>query len=285
MNSTFTAVKRSGVVLSILFIGLLVSCDDSSPTPSGLLEDLPADTGGEHNAHPLGSDASPYGYYLYTPSSYSHDGPKFPLLIFLHGSGETGNSQTNATVLKKILVHGPPKLIEKGTWQPKYPMIVASLQCHEGWWDPGKVKSFTEFMMNNLQVDTTRIYLTGLSMGGFGTWDLLTMYGKKSHITAAVPICGGGSMTNTRVAQAALFPIWAFHGEDDKVVYPDFDKAMWKAINALNPVVPAKLTMYPATSHDSWTKTYDGTGMGTGDSAYDPFDTDIYTWMFQYQKQ
>ena len=265
---------------------VVVSCKDDSPSKSsGSLDDLPKDTGGTHKANVLGADASPYGYYIYTPSGYTPTGPKFPLLIFMHGSGEVGNSSTDAKVLDKVLVNGPPKLIKKGTWSPKYPMVVASVQCHESWWDVNKVKAFTEFLMASYQVDTARIYMTGLSMGGFGVWDQLTVFGKKSHITAAVPISGGGALNADRTKRASLTPIWAFHGIDDKTVLPDFDKAIWKAINDLKPAVPAKLTIYPGTGHDAWSKTYDGTGMGKGDTAYDPFNEDIYTWMFQWSKK
>lgn len=205
-------------------------------------------------------------------------------MIFLHGSGEKGNSSSNAANLDKILVNGPPKLIKAKTWKPKYPMIVASLQCHDSYWDTNKTKQVTEFLMANYAVDTTRIYMTGLSMGGFGTWDQISYIGPSSHITAAVPICGGGVVNDTRVKKAAMIPIWTFHGDDDKTVPPDFSKAMTAAINATNPRVKAKLTMYPGVGHDSWTKTYNGSGMGTEDPSYDPFNMDVFEWLLQYKK-
>jgi len=256
-----------------------------TPPTGTSLDLLPKDVGGIHKPLVLGATPSPYGYYLYTPSGYTATGPKYPLLIFLHGSGEVGNSSLDPKALDKILVNGPPKLIQGHTWAPKYPMVVASIQCHESWWDVEKVKKFTEYMMANYQVDTTRIYMTGLSMGGYGTWDQLTKFGKKSHVTAAVPISGGGVVTVGRTRYASLQPVWAFHGEDDKTVLPDYDKAIWKAVNALHPVVPAKLTMYVATGHNAWSKTYDGTGIGKGEAGYDAFNQDIYSWMLQYYKK
>jgi predicted peptidase len=264
---------------------LTISCKNDEPSPNGDLASLPEDTGGTHTAHQLGSDDSPYAYYLYTPSDYSNDGPKYPLLIFLHGSGEVGNSSADIKVLDKILSNGPPKLIKAKTWKPKYPMIVASLQCHEGWWDVTKTRQATEFLMSHYAVDTTRIYMTGLSMGGFGTWDQLAVVGAKSHITAAVPICGGGVVVEDRVKKASVFPIWAFHGDADATVSPDFDINMVKAVNDLNPKVRAKLTMYAGVGHDSWTRTYNGTGMGTGRADFDQFDMDIFEWMLQYKKE
>ena len=265
----------------------LISCGKDDPSPAATLETLPEDTGGTQTAHIFGSDASPYGYYMYTPTGYKSDGPKYPLLIFLHGSGEIGNSSVNAKNLDKVLANGPPKLIKAKTWKPKYPMLVVSLQCHDSWWDVDKVKKVTEFMMANYAVDTTRIYMTGLSMGGFGVWDQLTIKGKSSHITAAVPICGSGYVNADRTKKASNFPIWAFHGDADQTVLPAFDKEMNKAINALTPApaVRAKLTMYPGVGHDSWSMTYNGTGRGKEDKNYDAFDMDIYEWMLQYQKK
>ena len=165
-------------------------------------------------------------------------------------------------------------------------MVVASIQCHDGWWDVAKVKTFTEFMMKTYQVDTTRIYMTGLSMGGFGTWDQLMMYGKGSHITAAVPICGSGAIpiSSAQVKRASEIPVWAFHGADDKTVLPDFDKLIHTDINKLKPTVPERLTMYPNTTHDSWSKTYTRAGTTAVDPAYDPFDVDIYSWLLRYSK-
>lgn len=268
---------------------LTVSCKNDDPSPSGStgkLEDLPADTGGTHTAHVLGSDASPYAYYLYTPSGYSNNGPKFPLLIFLHGAGEKANSQANAANLDKILVNGPPKLIKAKTWNPKYPMVVASLQCHDDWWDANKVTKVTEFLMANYSIDTTRIYMTGLSMGGFGTWDQVAVIGKnKSHITAALPIAGSGNINETFAKRAGQVPIWAFHGDSDGTVNPSYSINMVKEINKYDPKVPAKVTIYPGVGHDSWTMTYNGKGMGKESANYDPFNMDVYEWLLQYKKE
>ena len=230
-------------------------------------------------------DGSPYGYYIYTPSAYTSDGPRFPLVIFLHGSGERGNSQTNAANLDAILSNGPPKLVEQGKWDPEYPMMVASPQCHDDWWDWQKVHNFIKYIRNTYQVDTTRIYLTGLSMGGYGTWDQLISYGSDSYIAAAVPIAGSGNLYDDLAVKAAKHPIWAFHGMEDKTVLPAYDIAMIPLVNSKNPKVKAKLTIFPGVGHDSWTKTYDGTGMGTEDAAYDPFAMNVFSWMLQYKKE
>ncbi len=274
-------MKRILVLLVSLAL-IAVSCKKDNVDPSSDLASLPPDTGGTHAAKTLGSDGSPYGYYLYTPSGYTSSGPKFPLLVFLHGSGEIGNSQTKAADLDKVLANGPPKLITQGKWSPKYPMVVASIQCHESWWDVNKVRDFVNYMRENYRIDTARIYMTGLSMGGFGTYDQITVWGAQSHLAAVVTIAGGGAYTDFKAQKASTIPLWAFHGEADNTVLPDFDKQMVQGINKLNPSVKARLTMYAGVGHDSWTRTYDGTGMGKEDAAYDPFNMDIYSWMFQY---
>lgn len=279
-------------LLALLFVVSVVlhSCKtEDEPLPPSVqngVEALVADTGGQHIAHPLNSDKSTYGYYLYTPGGYKPTGPKYPLLIFLHGAGERGNSAITPAALDKILVHGPPKLIKAKQWNPKTPMVVASLQCHDSWWDPKKVKAATEFLMKTYAIDTTRIYMTGLSMGGFGTWDQIGLYGKAAHITAVLPICGGGSMNPQRTARAAKIPIWAFHGDKDQTVSPEYDKQMFPAVNALNPPVKMKLTLYPGVGHDAWTRTYSNSAKGQPVVAgYSAFDMNIYDWLLQYKKK
>src|SRR5882757_3487669 len=201
----------------LVLVSFAISCkgggDDNTPpvvVKEGL-DALPEDTGGTHTAKVLGSDASPYGYYLYTPSGYTSDGPRFPLVIFLHGSGERGNSQENAANLDMILSNGPPKLVHQGNWDPEYPMMVASPQCHDDWWNWEKVHNFIKFVRTNYQVDTTRIYLTGLSMGGYGVWDQLISFGEDSYVAAAVPVAGSGTVSAAFATKAGEVPIWAFH--------------------------------------------------------------------------
>jgi predicted peptidase len=279
-------MKKSSILLSFAFVALVFSCKDDTPVKhANPLDDLPKDKGGVHKAVILGTDSSPYGYYIYTPFGYTSNGNRFPLLVFLHGSGQIGNSKNNPAALNNVLAAGPPRLIQNRTWAPKYPMIVASAQCHDAWWNPDKVKQFIEYIISAYQVDTLHVYLTGLSMGGYATYDQLTTFGAGSHLAAAVTISGATNVTADKTKKAAQVPLWAFHGELDTTVPPNFDKVMVKAINDLKPEVPAKLTLYPGVGHDSWTETYDGSGMGKEDPAYDPFSMDIYSWMFQYSRK
>jgi predicted peptidase len=233
---------------------------------------------------PLGSDGSPYGYYIYTPSGYTAAGPRFPLLIFLHGWGQIGNSRNDPSALDAVMTDGPPRLIHEGRWHPEYPMVVVSPQCDDNWWDDAKVKSVVEFLMSTYRVDTTRIYITGLSMGGCAAFDQIMNYGGASHLTAVVPIAGTATMSGDGVNRASHFPTWAFHGENDQTISPDFDIQFHQAVNEQNPAVREQLTMFADTGHDCWTETYDGTGMGHEDPQYDPFSMAVYTWMLEYAK-
>ena len=244
---------------------------------------LPGDTGGEHTPFVLGSTDSPYGFYLYIPGGYETTAQPYPLLIFLHGSGERGDSDINPDALDKVLSNGPPKLIRQGTWDPPYPMIVASLQCPTGaYWDPAKVHETIEYFISEYRINVSRVYMTGLSMGGYGTFNYLGRYGDDSYVAAAVPICGSGN--TSQASQFKHIPLWAFHGMEDTTVSVSGSIDMVEAINAEVPDVRAKLTLYPDVGHNSWSRTYDGSGMGTESGDYDAFDESIFRWMFRYTR-
>jgi predicted peptidase len=273
-------MKTINILVFIVFSGLLIvtSCKKDTMKDYNVLSNLPADTGGIQKAYPLGADDAPYGYYIYTPSE---TGPDYPLLVFLHGSGEQGNSITDPTVLDLVLRNGPPKLIEEGKWAPTYPMIVVSPQSHDGNWNGVKIHQFIKFLIKTYNINIKRIYITGLSMGGYGTFYYLTTTGDSCYAAAAVPICGGGS--TSQVVGMKHIPVWAFHGDADNTVLMSNSVNMVNAINAASPPVKAKVTIYPGVNHDSWSPTYDGTGMGTESSDYDAFNMQIYDWMFQYE--
>lgn len=125
-----------GIALACVAIFLL-SC--SGPTTNGLVT-LPAENGGSHQRITLDTSADadiPYGTWLYKPGNWEATTVGYPLLVFLHGSGEKGNSSTDPAVLDKVLVNGPPKMISNGSWDPPVPMFVLSPQCHDSWWRRG----------------------------------------------------------------------------------------------------------------------------------------------------
>jgi predicted peptidase len=269
---------KFSILATLLSFLIVNSCKKDTMKDYNILSNLPVDTGGIQTPYPLGTTASPYGYYIYTPSE---KGPDYPLLVFLHGSGEKGNSSTDPTVLDIVLRNGLPRLIKEKKWKPTYPMIVASPQCHDGSWNGAKIHAFIKFLKMTYNINEKRIYVTGLSMGGYGTFDYLTTTADSCYAAAAVPICGGGNVS--KVAGMKYIPQWAFHGDADNTVFPGNSINMVNAINAANPPIHAKLTIYPGVGHDSWSRTYDGSGMGTERSDYDAFNMQIYDWMFQYE--
>jgi predicted peptidase len=251
---------------------------------SGLV-DLPIDDGGEHKAHLLNSVDSDYGFYAYTPGGYDDNEIKYPLILFLHGSGQAG-SRDFPESLHKVLEHGPPKLIKNNNWKPTYPSLVISPQNIEGdSWYPHKVHRFIAYLIDNYRVNTKRIYITGLSLGGAGCWWYEEIMGDDSYATALVPICARGPSS---VENLLNTPIWAFHGADDTVVKPFTNNGSFQMVNKINdngPKFKAKLTIYPEVYHNSWIRTYNSSGMGTESLEYDPFDMTIYDWMFQFRKE
>ena len=127
--------------------------------------------------------ACPLSYLVYLPKGYAEQQTqRWPLMLFLHGAGERGSD------LNRVKANGPPKLIEQG-WH--FPFIVISPQCAEdGWWIALTLEALLEQVQRDYRVDLTRVYLTGLSMGGFGTWDLASRHPRR--YAGIVPICGRG---------------------------------------------------------------------------------------------
>lgn len=206
-------------------------------------------------------------YLLFLPKAYGPDpAKKWPLLLFLHGAGERGDN------LALVAVHGPPKLVAN---QPDFPFILVSPQCPEGQtWDNATLLALLDKVMAECAVDPTRVYLTGLSMGGFGTWSLGASHPER--FAAIAPICGGGDVIKVLLADPAKapalrsLPVWAFHGGKDPVVPPEESERM---VNALKRVgcQDVRLTIYPEAQHDSWTETYN--------------NPELYRWFLSHQRQ
>ncbi len=187
-----------------------------------------------------------YRYLLGLPEGYEADaGKRWPLIVFLHGAGERGE---DLSLLKK---HGPPKLLEAGK---DLGAIVASPQVKEGEvWDPQGVKALTDALVATLRVDVGRIYLTGISMGGFGTWE--TAFSYPDTYAAIVPICGGMGVRWLLAERVKDLPAWIFHGAKDTVVPPENSEKIHAALKKAGS--RAKLTIYPEAAHDSWTAAYE----------------------------
>lgn len=180
-------------------------------------------------------------YLLYLPPEYAQK-DSWPLLLFLHGAGERGEN------LERVKVHGPPKLIAAGK---QFPFIVVSPQCpSDRWWQPEELTALLDEIVEKYKVDQDRIWVTGLSMGGFGTWSLAAA--TPERFAALVPICGGGDPIWAK--RLNHIPIWVFHGAKDQVVPLDRSEKMVEALKQAGGTV--KFTVYPEASHDSWTAAY-----------------------------
>jgi len=197
-------------------------------------------------------------YLLFLPQDYGKKKEKWPLILFLHGAGERGSD------LNLVKKHGPPKIVESGK---DLPFIVVSPQCPDDRWWPEE----NEMLINLLDdvvakcnVDKERIYLTGLSMGGYGAWALASAYPER--FAAITPICGGGR--GFMADKLKDVPVWAFHGAKDNVVPLKESEEMVNAVK--NRGGDAKLTVYPEAGHDSWTETYN--------------NPQLYEWFLQHRK-
>lgn len=190
------------------------------------------------------------GYLLYLPRDYDKE-KSWPLMLFLHGAGERGDD------LELVKKHGPPKLIAAGK---DFPFIVVSPQCPKGrWWEPMELVALLDEISGKYKVDPDRIYVTGLSMGGFGSWRLAAY--APERLAAIAPICGGGETYWTK--EFAHLPVWAFHGAKDTGVPLERSQAMVDALKKSGG--EPKFTIYPDAGHDSWTAAYD--------------DPELYKWL------
>jgi predicted peptidase len=180
-------------------------------------------------------------YLLYLPEGYGKDDKAWPLVLFLHGAGESG------TDLKQVKKHGPPKLVEK----KDLPFIIVSPQSPGRGWNAEYLNALLDDVVAHHKVDRDRVYLTGLSMGGFGTWALAAAHPEK--FAAIVPICGGGNPADAKKLKD--LPIWVFHGAKDTTVRPSASESMVKALQEAG-AKEVKFTLYPEAGHDAWTETY-----------------------------
>lgn len=190
----------------------------------------------------LAEDTLPYR--LLKPNSA--DSTVYPLVIFFHGSGERGNN--NNAQLKHI---APLFLNEANRTQ--YPCFVLAPQCKKGsYWGGVARPLFTliDEIIAKYPIDKKRIYITGVSMGGYGTWWLLGKF--PNRFAAAIPVCGGG---DARWAKSfAQTPVWAFHGSKDNTVTPDKSRTMIEAMKKAGG--SPKYTEYPEVGHQSWINAY-----------------------------
>ncbi|MEH1912072.1 prolyl oligopeptidase family serine peptidase [Nostoc sp.] len=214
-----------------------------------------------------------YNYLLFLPDGLRPAGSDrneiqqtlLPTILFLHGAAERGSDLDN---VKK---QGVAKIVEQ---QPDFPFIVISPQCPRGeHWNVERLSVLLNEAMSldspqsgyASYVDPDRVYLTGLSMGGYGTWHLAAT--QPERFAAIAPICGGGNPQAAR--KLKNLPVWAFHGAKDNVVPLKESEIMVSALKARDGNV--KFTVYPEANHDSWTQTYN--------------NPELYEWFLQHRRQ
>lgn len=183
-------------------------------------------------------------YVLQVPASYNKEkSTRWPVIIFLHGIGERGND------LNKVKNAGLARIAAQ---DPDFPFILISPQCKgDTWWDvPGLNVLYAE-ILKKYNVDSSRIYLTGLSMGGYGAWSWAQASPEK--FAAIVPICGAGTPAKACVLKTK--PVWVFHNADDPTVNVSGSRNMVKAIKDCGGTL-VKYTENPTGGHDAWTKAY-----------------------------
>lgn len=189
-------------------------------------------------------------YLLHIPEQVSESpGEQWPAILFLHGFAESGDDLT------LVLNQGLPQLVSA---DPHFPFYVIAPQCpHHTWWPEleDEIGALIDACLDSHPIDRKRLYLTGISMGGYGAW----YYGVAwpERFAAIVPICGGGYWFHgfpARVRDLKDVPVWAFHGALDDVV-PVIESA--QLVSELRKHHEnARLTIYPDAGHDAWTPTY-----------------------------
>lgn len=167
---------------------------------------------------------------------------RWPLVLFLHGAGERGSD------LERLKTHGPPRLASEGR---RFPFILAAPQCPAGRsWQAAELEALLDALQAELPVDPERVYVTGLSMGGQGTWALLATCPER--FAAAAPVCAPALWFAPESVRH--LPIWCFHGALDSVVPCADSIRMVQRLRAAGGRV--RFTVYPDADHDSWTDTY-----------------------------
>jgi len=196
-------------------------------------------------------------FLLFLPAGFQPRGAaRYPLLIFLHGSGEAGDD------LEKIKAHGPPNFVAA---RPDFPFIVASPQSASGErFDPDELDGMLDELLARLPIDRDRVYLTGLSLGGI--WSYGWASRNPERFAAIAPVCGRWEPGDA--CKLKHVPVWAFHGALDDAVPIKEDQDMVAAINACGG--NAKISVYADVGHDVWEPAY--------------ADQRLYEWLLQQHR-
>lgn len=203
-----------------------------------------------------------YDYLLYLPKDYSKETKKYPLVIYLHGGGQKGND------LNKLKTYGLPYLVEKGQ---NFDFIIASPQCPDNkyWSTENWFETLYADLQSKYRIDKSRIYITGISMGGYGAY--ITALDFPDKFAAVVALCGGINDSDlTRVCNLSKIPIWAFHGTaDDKIPFSETERIA-KGLESCETKNNFKFTRLENEGHDI-------------QYLYEK-NPEIYKWMLEHKK-
>ncbi len=197
-----------------------------------------------------------YPYLIYFPASQETKEGLYPLLIFLHGAGERGD---DLTLIRK---YGPPKHIESGH---ELPFIVAAPQCPvDVWWQADRLGLFLDYLIEEFPIDENRVYVTGLSMGGYGTWALADAFPQR--IAAIAPVAAPYAWIHPQNFKRV--PVWCFHGALDDVVPVDNSIKMMRLFKRKKNM---RFTIHPDAGHDKWNLTYE--------------NPELYEWFLRHRRK
>jgi len=237
--------KRSLIVLMTILLMLIAGCGE----PSGLI------SGREQVSVPETLE-----YFLYYPPDYPEQTDKdFPLLLFLHGGGESGAS------LDMVRKNGLPKLVSEGAEFPF--LILAPQNPHKKqWWNVRAVMALLKKVVSDNRVDRSRIYLTGLSRGGNACWELATQF--PDTFAAMAVVCGMTPVPYAHWIDRNL-AMWVFHGTEDPVIPFSESREMVEKLQEMG--YDVKLTAYEGVGHNSWERAYKEEG--------------LYDWFLEHSRQ
>ncbi len=202
-----------------------------------------------------GRTASGLVYLVYLPKGYYRSFRRWPMILALHGRGESGDD------INLVRRQGLPRRVEESGGLP---FVVVAPQISEWLWQIPALEVVLDEVAARFRIDRNRVYLTGNSMGGNGTWELT--FRQPGRFAAIAPICGRGDPAwADRLREV---PTWAFHGGADRIVPPSESERMIEAIRSAGG--EARLTIYPSVGHDSWTRTYN--------------DPAFYRWLLEHRR-
>lgn len=243
------------IVAGMVFLGLAIGKPGTTKTDRHTIQSLPPEIAAQ-------TDNLNDRFWLYLPKRYKQatkEAP-LPLIIYLHGSSRRGRD------LEEVKANGLAPLMDK---RDDFEFVVVSPQALAKYpwqqcWKPDDLITLLDHLLTTYHIDPKRVYLTGLSMGGYGTWAAIGKHADR--FAAAAPICGGGDPASA--ARIGKLPVWAFHGGDDRVVSVERSREMVQAIETARG--NAKLTVYPGVGHDSYTRTY--------------ANPELYTWFLKHKR-